>query len=317
MIIDAHMHIHSPRFIAPKLRMFYARSAAFRSLPFRDPEKLFPRTTVGIADEDGAYTIAAMNEHGVDVMVPMIVDHAVNVGEDAEIPFPKVVELYAGLMEKHKGRLYGFIGVDPRREGGLELFERAVKEWGFIGLKLYPGNGYYPYDEVCQPFYRKCLELGVPVTFHTSPTPAPARSRFAHPMNISDLHGAYPDLTVIYAHAGHGAWWEDAAQVASGHPHGYLDLSQWPRDARKNLGEFIDKLGRMRDYVGAHRILWASDFGFGPSNAGEKSPLPHWLKTFRDLPTTGEQYGVRFTQEEVDLMLGGNAQRLFNLQPPA
>ena len=73
----------------------------------------------------------------------------------------------------------------------------------------------------------------------------------------------------------------------------------------------------MRDYVGAHRILWASDFGFGPSNAGEKSPLPHWLKTFRDLPTTGEQYGVRFTQEEVDLMLGGNAQRLFNLSSPA
>ncbi|MCC7368535.1 MAG: amidohydrolase [Chloroflexi bacterium] len=317
MIIDAHMHIHSPTFISARLRMFYARAAAYRSLPFRDPEALFPRTTKAIADPEGTYTIGEMDAHGVDIMVPMIVDHAIHVGEEAEIPFPKVVEHYAELMQRYKGRLYAFIGVDPRRPGGLELFERAVKEWGFRGLKLYPGNGYYPYDEVCTPFYKKCLELGVPVTFHTSPTPAPATSRFARPMNLSDLHGEYPDLTIIYAHAGHGAWWEEAAQVASGHPHGYLDLSQWPRDARKDLGGFIQKLGVMRDYVGAHRILWASDFGFGPSTSGDRSPLPHWLKTFKDLPATAEQYGVKFTQEEVDLMLGGNAQRILNLQPPA
>lgn len=313
MIIDAHMHIHDPSFIAPKMRMFYARSAAFRTYPARDPQDLYPRTTRAIADPEGTYTIAEMDRHGVDVMVPMIVDHSINIGEEGELPFVKVVEKYAELMQRNPGRLYAFIGVDPRRQGGLELFERSVKEWGFKGLKLYPGAGFYPYDEVCQPFYRKCLELGVPVTFHTSPTPAPAVSRFTRPMNISDLHREYPDLPIIYAHAGHGAWWEEAAQVASGHPHGYLDLSQWPRDARKDLGEFIGKLGRMREYVGAHRILWASDFGFGPGTSGERSPLPHWLKTFKDLPETGAQHGVKFTQDEVDLMLGGNAQRLLGL----
>ena len=88
---------------------------------------------MGIADEDGKYTIAAMNEHGVDIMVPMIVDHAINVGEDAEIPFPKVVELYAGLMDTYKGRLYGFIGVDPRREGGLELSNGPSRSGGSSG----------------------------------------------------------------------------------------------------------------------------------------------------------------------------------------
>ena len=313
MIIDAHMHIHDPSYIAPKLRMFYARAAAHSRWPARDPEELFPRTTVGIADPEGTYTIAEMDRHGVDVMVPMIVDHALEVGEEAELPFPAVVEHYADLMQRNPGRLYAYIGVDPRREGGLELFRKAVRDWGFKGLKLYCGSGFYPYDEVCYPFYRECLELGVPVTFHTSPTSAPAVSRYAHPINISDLHRDFPDLPIIYAHAGHGAWWEEAAQLARGHPQGYLDLSQWPGDARKDMKEFVLKLGRMRDIIGAHRILWASDFSFGPRNNGDRSPLPHWLKTFKELPTVAEEYGVTFTDDEVDLMLGGNAQRLLNL----
>lgn len=313
MIIDAHMHIHSPSYIAPKLRMAYARAAAYSRWPPRDPEQLFPRVTVGISDPEGTYTIAEMDRHGVDVMVPMIVDHALNVGQEAEIPFPAVVEHYGELMRQNPGRLYAYAGVDPRRKGGLELFRKALREWGFKGLKLYCGNGFYPYDEVCTPFYRECLENGVPVAFHTSPTAAPAVSRFAHPINISDVHRDFPELPIIYAHAGHGAWWEEAAQIARGHPHGYLDLSQWPGDARRDMKEFVTRLGRMRDIIGAHRILWASDFSFGPSNSGDKSPLPHWLKTFKDLPTAGAEYGVTFTQDEVDLMLGGNAQRLLHI----
>ena len=313
MIIDAHMHIHDPSYIAVKLRMFYARAAAYRRLPFRDPEELFPRTTVGIADPDGTYTIGEMDQHGVDVMIPNIVDHAIEVGQEAPVPFPDVVEHYAELMQRYPGRLYAFIGVDPRRKGGLELFEKAVIKWGFKGLKLYCGSGFYPYDEVCYPFYRKCLELNVPVTFHTAPTSAPAVSRYARPVNISDLHRDFTDLTMIYAHAGHGPWWKEATHCAQGHPHAYLDLSMWPRDARKNIADFTVKLGYIRDVVGAHRILWASDFGFGPRNHGERSPLPHWLNTFKELPQKAEQYGVNFTQEEVDLMLGGNAQRILGL----
>lgn len=317
MIVDAHMHIHDPSYIAPKLRMFYARAAAYGRYPTRDPESLFPRVTTGISDPEGTFTLAEMDRHGVDIMVPMIVDHSIEVGEEAEVPFPQVVDHYGELMRRYPGRLYAFIGVDPRRKNALELFQKAVEEYGFKGLKLYPGAGFYPYDEVCYPLYRKCLELGVPVTFHTSPSAAPAVSRFCQPVNISDLHRDFPDLTVIYAHAGHGAWWEEAMQIARGHPHGYLDLSQWPQDARKNLGEFVVKLGRMRDTVGAHRILWASDFAFGPANHGDKSPLPHWLKTFQDLPEKAGEFGVRFTREEVDLMLGGNAERILNLKAPA
>ena len=313
MIIDAHMHIHDPSFIPAPMRMAYARSAAYGRLPFRDPEELFPRVTKAIADPEGTYTIAEMDRHGVDIMVPMIVDHAIVTGEEAPVPFPKVVEHYAELMRRYEGRLYAFIGVDPRREGGLELFERAVTEWNFKGLKLYPANGYYPHDPICYPFYEKCVELNVPVASHTSPASAPAVSRFTRPVELGDLHRDFPDLTVIYAHAGHGPWWEEAAYMVRGQPHAVLDLSQWPGDARRDLGEFIRKLGRIRDIAGVHRILWASDFGFGPKTSGDRSPLPHWLNTFKQLPEIAPQYGVTFTQEEVDLMLGGNAKRVLNL----
>ena len=65
--------------------------------------------------------------------------------------------------------------------------------------------------------------------------------------------------------------------------------------------------------VGAHRILLGSDHFSGPRFSGERSRLPHWVAFLRDLPRTGARYGVAFSDEEMALILGGNAQRILNL----
>ena len=313
MIIDAHIHLTTPAFLSPRQKMVYARRAAFDRWPPRDPLDLLPRVGQGLADPDGTYTIAEMDRLGIDVMVPMMLDRGIELGDEGEIAFPEMLEHVAGLMQQYPGRLIGFAGVDPRRPGGLELFKRAVNEWGYGGLKFYAGCGFYPYDPVCYPYYELCQDLGLPVVFHTSPTPAPSVSRYAHPIHISDLHRDFPDLAIVYGHAGHGAWWEETVQLARQGVHGYLELSQWASDARKDMGGFIQKLGHMRDSVGAHHIIWASDFTFGAQNEGAKSPLTAWLQTFQNLPAIAAEHGVTFTQEEVDLMVGGNAQRLLRL----
>ena len=56
-----------------------------------------------------------------------------------------------------------------RRLRPADRREKAVRDDGFKGLKMYPGCGFYPYDEMCLPFYKKCVEYDVPVLFHTSP----------------------------------------------------------------------------------------------------------------------------------------------------
>jgi len=133
-------------------------------------------------------------------------------------------------------------------------------------------------------------------------------------MNIGDVQAAFPDLTIIFAHAGHRSWWQDAVEIAKGHPHSYLELSKWDEDAIKDPPGFLAKLAYMRDEVGAHRILFGSDFSIGPATSGENSPWPKWVGFFRELPGYARVHGYDFSQEEVNLILGGNAQRILRIR---
>ena len=70
---------------------------------------------------------------------------------------------HARICARHPGRLYSFLGIDPRRPEAVDFFARGIEQWGMKGLKLYPPTGFYPYDPVCDPLYRRALEYDVPV----------------------------------------------------------------------------------------------------------------------------------------------------------
>ncbi len=313
MIVDSHIHIWAPEYIPKAMRYNWARLAAHSRYPSRDPDDIFPKVTRGVADPEGTYTIAEMDQAGVDVSVSMLVDYAVLCNEEAEVPLVDVMEHYGELQERYKGRFHAFGTVDPRRPDAVEIFERAIKEFGLIGLKLYPGAGFYPYDEACIPLYRRCVEWDIPVTFHTSTVESPFIQRYTHPMQLSDVQAMFPDLKIILAHAGKGPWWQEATAVAAAHPHTYLELSMWSQVAFKNPEECVAKMAHMRDEVGAHRILFASDNCAGPATEGERSWLPRWVDFFRKLPETAPEHGYSFSEEEVGQMLGDNAVRLMKL----
>jgi hypothetical protein len=69
----------------------------------------------------------------------------------------------------------------------------------------------------------------------------------------------------------------------------------------------------MRDMVGADHLLFASDQGSGKQFCGERSELPMWVNFFKSLPDEAKKYGYQFTESEVSLILGGNAQRILHL----
>ena len=313
MIVDSHIHIWAPEYIPKSMRYNWARLAAHRRYPFRDPDEIFPRVTQGVADPEGEYTIAEMDQAGVDASVSMLVDYAVLCNEEAEVPLVDVMKSYSELQRRYEGRFYAFATVDPRRPNALKIFEHAIEDLGLRGLKLYPGSGFYPYDDVCIPLYRWCLEWDIPVTFHTSTVEAPFVQRYTHPMQLSDVQAMFPELKIILAHAGKGPWWQEATAVAAAHPHTYLELSMWSEIAFKNPEECVAKLAYMRDEVGAHKILFASDNVAGPATEGEKSWLPRWVDFFRTLPERASECGYAFSKEEVDWILGENAIRLMRL----
>ena len=311
------MHIHVFRdegSLPPAWNVAWTKMWAYSFNPPRDWQKAFQYAAQNMVDPDGSLMMDDLKQAGADIGVAMGLDYGLGCREEQVTPVSEVVRFDADLQKKYPGKFYAFFGMDPRRKGSLELFEKAIKEWGMKGLKLYPTNGYHAYDEVCLPFYEKCLELGVPVTFHTSPSPPPLNTRFNNPINIGEVQSKYPDLTIIYAHTGFPCWWDVVLGVGHDHPHSYFEVSGWDGEAQRDPGGFIAKLARARDMVGAHRIVFGSDHYSGPRFSGEKyNFVPRWVQFFKDLPETSKQYDFNFTQEEVDLILGGNAQRLLGL----
>jgi predicted TIM-barrel fold metal-dependent hydrolase len=313
LIIDMHMHIWAPDYIPEKMRYSWARLAANRRYPFRNPEDIFPKVSVNFSDPEGTYTMKEMDKAGVDVSVSMLVDYSILCEQEAEIPLIKVMENYSELQKKYENRFYAFATVDPRRPDALEIFEYAIKELGLKGLKLYPATGFYPADQRCLPLYEKCVEWNIPVVYHTSTVQAPLIQKYTHPIHISDVQALYPELNIILAHAGKGHWWEDAVTIASAHPNTYLELSMWSEVAFQNKENFIRKLAFMRDSVGAHKILFASDNCAGTATEGDRSWLHQWVKIIKELPESSKEYGIQFKQEEIAQILGENGKRLLKL----
>ncbi len=81
-----------------------------------------------------------------------------------------------------------------------------------------------------------------------------------------------------------------------------------------NPDGFIRTLAEMRDQVGAHRILFGSDYAAGPARSGDKSTWGRWVDFIKNLPERASDVGMTFTKEEVSLMLGENAGRILSLK---
>ncbi len=215
--------------------------------------------------------------------------------------------------------MYFFAFFDPRRKNSLELLEKAAKEYGCIGCGEISVTGFSMTDEIIQPVFKRCEELNLPVFIHTRAGHGTelkgedlTRNNTAHPSHIKALQAAYPDLVIILGHAGYHLWWEEACRIARGNPNCYLELSDWYLEL-SDPGNLIPKLACMRDMVGADHVLFGSDQVSGNRFCGERSVLPKWVRFMKNLPEEANKYGYQFTKVEVELILGGNAQRILKL----
>jgi predicted TIM-barrel fold metal-dependent hydrolase len=257
--------------------------------------------------------VSNLDRAGVQAAVCMALDWELEFGEPPAIHITEVHRRYGQMQKGHPGRMFAVAGVDPRRPDADKILEDAVSQHGLRGLKVYPPCGYAPGDPVCDVLYRKCLELDVPVVIHTAFVGWPHVGGFAHPLGVGDVQRRFPELHIVFAHSGHPYWGDEAIAVASYHPRSYLELSNWNQDMDRDPESLVRKLGKMRDAVGAHRMLFASDNVGGRRFGGERSTLRTWVEFFQNLPDRARSLGVRFTKEEVDMILGENARRVFRL----
>ena len=87
-----------------------------------------------------------------------------------------------------------------------------------------------------------------------------------------------------------------------------VDIAGWQGTVRDNYHEFCSTLRLCLDEFTSERVL------FGTDNPYMRAILPDkkFVNIIKRLPAKAPE-GIKFTQEEVDLILGGNAQRIFGI----
>ncbi len=159
---------------------------------------------------------------------------------------------------------------------------------------------------------------GYGIGYHNYPTTY-------NPLFVHTLAVTYPDVPIILEHAGiEGGWWEhfweQSLHVAAGHKNIYLEAGRcWAELYFKALTD---------PSVGAEKIIWGTDWG---------ASLPLW-SNYQRYPETYTRQNIKegiprhqhdiwgwslrqlmnldISQDDLNLILGGNAVRLYNLRTP-
>ena len=312
-VIDAHTHLIADRsWRTDQYYEQFSRVWGHIRVPESrdDPGYLEGQVWPAVFDPDGTKLIAEMDGAGIDVSVFMPMDHGLALGEPGTDVYQRN-EKYAEIVDRHAGRLYSFVGVDPRREDAPSFFRSAIEAWRMKGLKLYPPTGFFPFDDVCTPLYEIALALDVPVLFHTGFASPGLEAEYSRPIHLDRVANRFPELQIIMGHTAYlqaDAWWREAVGVATYKPNVHLELSTW--QGWHSDEEFVRVMAFMRDRVGAERILWGSDRTGIPLRV----PQAEWVERFRCLGDTAADYGLTFSEDEMQLILGGNTARLYRLE---
>jgi predicted TIM-barrel fold metal-dependent hydrolase len=146
-----------------------------------------------------------------------------------------------------------------------------------------------------------------------------------NPLWMLDIAAAFPDVTLIYDHGGiqAGSWerfYEECLTVIAANDNVYVETGLWWRELYEKA--MIDP------NIGPSKLLWGTDWGasmqiysqigrFPPSYAVQlrDEGIPHyqvdyWGWSLRELTS------VRMSQDDMNLILGGNAARIFDLDVP-
>jgi predicted TIM-barrel fold metal-dependent hydrolase len=193
----------------------------------------------------------------------------------------------------------GFASVDPHKKSAVKDLEYAIRDLNLRGLKLHPQvQAFEPNDRAYYPLYSKCVELGVPVTFHTGSTYWGAgleggggvKLRFSDPMLLDDVAADFPELKLIMAHPG-WPWQDEQLAVATHKNNVYVDLSGWsPKYFQPLLITYMTKMI-------PQKFLFGTDY---PMLSPQR-----WLQDFETLHTS---------PEIKDMILRDNAKNLLKLK---
>lgn len=221
------------------------------------------------------------------------------------------------ICEKYPKRFIFCPNLGPIKVRGIENvlweLEYLVKERNAKAIKLYPPEDTYMNDPEIYPFYKKCVELDVPVFIHTGYAwVPPGRAKYCDPMQLDDVATDFPDLTIV---AYHGGWpYPHVLNLtAATHPNIYIGFNliyPWAISAPRQFAELIGEALRM---ISADRIVWGTDV------VSIEAPVKYSVEGFMNfqMPEDLQQgYGYpALTEEDRRKIFGLNAAKILKIEP--
>lgn len=192
--------------------------------------------------------IREMDAMGIERAVLLPISLGLPFNDDSSALWSAAVEA-SGLGE----RLLPGATVHPRDPNALES-PRAQVARGASALKLHPAvQRFYPDTPELEPIYAECGKIGLPVFFHGGR--AGIEPEYTHRYTLIRHYegavAAHPEVRFVLGHAG-ARDVADAIPFAQKHRNVWVDIH----------GQGVSVLRELIDRVGAHRLLFGSDWPF-------------------------------------------------------
>ena len=296
-IIDFHCHIASEMCFPPSFldgvvdNMFLALEAKGLPVPREKVAKLYMATLQDpLCDE----LVKEMDNAGIGEAVLLVPDFTYAM-RDSSHTIEELIDHHRLVRDRHFGRFRVFVGVDPRwGEDGLALFERAICEYAFDGMKLYPPCGYTLSDKLLWPFYELCSAFSIPVLSHIGATSPTLDFELAQPINVDRAAREFPNVDFVLAH-GSVHYPDECAMLCNNRPNVYIDVSGY--EAAEVAG-----LTRLFSRGINHKILFGTDWPIFRMQGRQND--------FIDRIKAGGAFPETMPVAEQEMFLHGNAERL-------
>jgi hypothetical protein len=162
----------------------------------------------------------------------------------------------ASLVRAHPARFRGLAAVDLAKPmGAVRELRRAVRELGFVGLRIVPWLWGWPTDDRrYYPLYAECVELGVPVCLQVGHTGPLMSSEPGRPIPyLEHVALEFPELVIVAGHIG-VPWTQEVISLATKFPNFHVDTSAYK--ASRYPAELVDF---MRGH-GALKVLFGTNY---------------------------------------------------------
>lgn len=196
--------------------------------------------------------VKQMDEAGIKESVLLLPDFTYAL-RDSTHTIRQLIDHHKMVVDRHPGRFRVLVGVDPQwGKDGVSLFESAIVDYRFDGMKLYPPCGYKLSDERLYPYYEICAEYSLPVLSHIGATSPVLDFEIAQPIYVDKAAKDFPGIDFVLAH-GSVHYPDEVAMLCNNRPNIYVDVSGYEASGAAALNTLF------RRGIN-HKILFGTDW---------------------------------------------------------